>query len=81
MGDDLRTSVVDRNLGVHGTRNLFVAGSSVFVTSGTAHPTLNLTALALRLADHLRTQLREGAFPAPRYLHEKGRRSEQAGIC
>ena len=65
MGDNPRTSVVDRNLQVHGTSNLFVAGSSAFVTSGTAHPTLTLTALSLRLWDHLRLQLRNGAFPAP----------------
>ena len=40
MGANPRTSVVDPNLRVHGTKNLFVAGSSVFVTSGTANPTL-----------------------------------------
>jgi glucose dehydrogenase len=62
MGDDPRASVVDRNLQVHGTSNLFVAGSSVFVTSGCAGPTVTLSALSLRLADHLRTQLRAGAF-------------------
>jgi glucose dehydrogenase len=63
MGDNPRTSVVDRNLRVHGTRNLFVAGSSVFVTSGAAHPTLSLTALSLRLSDYLSAQLKNGAFP------------------
>jgi glucose dehydrogenase len=62
MGDNPRTSVVDRNLRVHGTRNLFVAGSSVFVTSGVAHPTLSLTALSLRLSDYLSAQLQNGAF-------------------
>ena len=64
MGDNPRTSVVDQNLQVHGTRNLFVAGSSVFVTSGTVHPTLSLTALSLRLADFLHARLRNGAFQA-----------------
>jgi choline dehydrogenase-like flavoprotein len=62
MGNNPRTSVVNRNLQVHGTRNLFLAGSSVFVTSGTAHPTLSLTALSLRLSDYLPLQLRNGAF-------------------
>ena len=65
MGANPRTSVVDPNLQVHGTKNLFVAGSSVFVTSGTANPTLTLTALALRLSDHLRLQLEKGALPGP----------------
>jgi choline dehydrogenase-like flavoprotein len=73
MGDNPRTSVVDANLRVHGTRNLFVAGSSVFVTSGTANPTLTLTALSLRLSDHLRLQLQNGAFPAPNYSQNKAR--------
>jgi choline dehydrogenase-like flavoprotein len=64
MGDNPRTSVVDGNLRVHRTKNLFVAGSSVFVTSGTANPTLTLTALSIRLAEHLGAQLRSGAFPS-----------------
>jgi glucose dehydrogenase len=63
MGDNPRTSVVDRNLRVHDTRNLYVAGSSVFVTSGSANPTLTLSALSLRMADHIAVQLRQGAFP------------------
>ena len=49
-----RQGVVDANLRVHGVSNLFVAGSSVFPTYGAANPTLNLLALVLRLADHLK---------------------------
>jgi glucose dehydrogenase len=71
MGENPQTSVVDPNLRVHGTKNLFVAGSSVFVTSGTANPTLTLTALTFRLADHLRAQLQNGAFPAPGIARHK----------
>lgn len=63
MGDNPRTSVVDRNLCVHGTTNLFVAGSSVFVTSGVANPTLTLTALSLRLSQYLRSELQSGSLP------------------
>jgi choline dehydrogenase-like flavoprotein len=62
MGDNPQTSVVDQNLRVHGTSNLFVAGSAVFVTSGCSGPTLTLTALSLRLADHIRTQMNAGVF-------------------
>ena len=57
MGDDPRTSVVDKHLRVHGASNAYVAGSSVFVTSGVANPTLTLTALTFRLADHLTAAL------------------------
>lgn len=54
MHDDPAHGVVDRHCRVHGVSNLFVAGSSVFPTGGTAAPTLTIVALALRLADHLR---------------------------
>ena len=55
MSDDPREGVVDRNCAVHGMENLYVAGSSVFPTAGQANPTLTILALALRLAQHLRT--------------------------
>jgi choline dehydrogenase-like flavoprotein len=58
MGVDPRTSVVDSRLRVHGTDNLYLVGSSVFCSGGAGPPTLLLTALALRLADHLRESLR-----------------------
>jgi choline dehydrogenase-like flavoprotein len=54
MADDPRRGVVDRDARVHGISNLYVAGSSVFPTSGHADPTLSIVALALRLADHLK---------------------------
>jgi choline dehydrogenase-like flavoprotein len=54
MSDDPRTGVVDRNSKVHGVDNLFIAGSSVFPTSGYANPTLTIVALAIRLAEHLK---------------------------
>jgi choline dehydrogenase-like flavoprotein len=57
MSDDPRQGVVDRNCRVHGISNLYVAGSSVFVTPGSGTPTLALLALALRLSDHLKGRL------------------------
>jgi choline dehydrogenase-like flavoprotein len=49
-----RRGVVDADCRVHGIRNLFVAGSSVFPTGGASNPTLTIVALALRLAEHLK---------------------------
>jgi choline dehydrogenase-like flavoprotein len=56
MSADPRTGVVDDDCKVHGVRNLFIAGSSVFPTSGHANPTWTIVALSLRLADHLRAR-------------------------
>jgi choline dehydrogenase-like flavoprotein len=61
MGTDPRDSVVDVDCRVHGVDNLFVAGSATFPTSSQANPTLTLIALALRLAEHLRSLLRADA--------------------
>jgi choline dehydrogenase-like flavoprotein len=58
MSDDPAKGVVDADLRVHGMDNLYVAGSSVFATSGNGNPTLTIVALTLRLADHLRGMLR-----------------------
>jgi choline dehydrogenase-like flavoprotein len=57
MAERPEDGVVDANLAVHGVRNLFVASSSVFVTSGQANPTFAIVVLALRLADRLATVL------------------------
>lgn len=57
MQDDPTLGVVNRDCRVHSVDNLFVAGASVFPTTGVANPTLTLAALAIRLADHLKQQL------------------------
>ena len=54
MHRDPACGVVDENSRVHGIGNLFVAGSSVFPTSGYVNPTLTIVALAIRLAEHIR---------------------------
>ena len=53
MGDDPRTSVVDRNCRVHGYDNLYVADGSVHVTNGGFNPVLTIMALAFRTAEHV----------------------------
>jgi len=53
MGADPATSVVDANLRVHDSPNLYILSSATFVTSGPGHPTLAIIALAHRLAEHL----------------------------
>jgi choline dehydrogenase-like flavoprotein len=54
MSLDPATGVVDQNCQVYGTEGLYVAGGSVFPTSGHANPTLMMMGIAVRLADHLK---------------------------
>lgn len=44
--------VVDANLQVHGTDNLYVCSNAVFPSIAAANPTLTVSALAVRLASH-----------------------------
>jgi choline dehydrogenase-like flavoprotein len=53
MSLDPSHGVVDKDLHVHGTDNLFVCSNAVFPSIGAINPTLTLTALAFRLGDHL----------------------------
>jgi len=55
MAASPREGVVDPDCRIHGVRNLFIASSSVFPTSGFANPTLTIVAIAVRIADRLRT--------------------------
>jgi choline dehydrogenase-like flavoprotein len=57
MHSDPSRGVVDTQCRVHGTRNVYVASSSVFPTAGHAAPTITIVALAIRLARHLRAVL------------------------
>jgi choline dehydrogenase-like flavoprotein len=57
MSDDPAQGVVDRDCRMHGVENLFLGGASVFPAFGHENPTLTILALALRLAQHLKTAL------------------------
>lgn len=57
MSESERTGVVDSDCRVHGLRNLFIAGSSVFPVGGHANPTFTIIALATRLATLLKEEL------------------------
>jgi choline dehydrogenase-like flavoprotein len=59
MSNNPKQGVVDPNCRVHGMDNLYVIGSSVFPTGGSANPTLTIVALTLRLADHLKERFNE----------------------
>jgi choline dehydrogenase-like flavoprotein len=56
MGNDPRSSVVDRFGRSHDIPNLFISDGSVFPTQGAANPGLTIQALAARTADYLIAQ-------------------------
>ena len=53
MGNDPKTSVVDKFHRAHDVPNLFIVDGSSLVTGGRNHPTMTIQALAFRAADHL----------------------------
>ncbi len=56
MGDDPKTSVVDRFGRTHDIGNLFICDGSIMPTQGSANPGLTIMALAARTADYLITE-------------------------
>jgi len=57
MSENPRGGVVDADCRVHGLDNLYVAGSSVFSSTGFANPTLTIVALAWRMSNTLKARL------------------------
>jgi choline dehydrogenase-like flavoprotein len=57
MGEDPSTSVTDKWGEVHDCKNLFIADSSVFVTSSSVNPTATIQALALRTAARIKERI------------------------
>lgn len=66
MGGDPKTSVVDTDLRMHESPNLYISGSEVFVTGGAMQPTLTIAAFAFRLGEHLVKRFKEGSIPPVR---------------
>ena len=57
LGIDKFDSVVIKDLKVHGVNNLYVNGSSNFVTGGYTNPTFTIIQLAIRLAEEINKRL------------------------
>jgi choline dehydrogenase-like flavoprotein len=56
MGKDATEGVVDADLKVFGTSNLYVCSNAVHPTCAAVNPTLTLVAVTLKLTDHLLSQ-------------------------
>ncbi|MBI3665505.1 MAG: GMC family oxidoreductase, partial [Acidobacteria bacterium] len=60
MGDDPKTSVLNKYNQAHDVKNLFVVDGSSFVSGGCQNPTLTMVALTLRASDYLAEEMRKG---------------------
>jgi len=60
MGNDPKTSVVNRWQQAHDVKNLFLMDGSVYPSSGCQNPTITFMALASRACDHLALDLKRG---------------------
>ena len=54
MGGMIFPKVVDKNLKIKGTKNIFCCSSAIFPSSGSVNPTLIICALAERLSLYLK---------------------------
>jgi choline dehydrogenase-like flavoprotein len=60
MGDDPKTSVLNKYCQTHDVPNLFVADAAAFVTCPDKNPTLSILALAWRASEYLLNQASKG---------------------
>jgi choline dehydrogenase-like flavoprotein len=60
MGNDKRTSAVNKYCQAHDVKNLFVTDAAAFVTSPDKNPTLSILALSWRASEYLLTQAKMG---------------------
>jgi choline dehydrogenase-like flavoprotein len=60
MGDDPKTSVLNKWCQSHDIKNLWVVDASSFVSGGWQNPTMTILALAMRSSEKLADEMRQG---------------------
>ncbi len=60
MGNDPKTSIINRDHRTHDVKNLFLCDGSSLVTSGRGQPTMTIEALAFRAADRITEAAKRG---------------------
>ena len=60
MGDDAKTSALNKNSQAHDVKNLFVGDGASFVTGPDKNPTLTITALSWKMSEYLLEQAKKG---------------------
>jgi choline dehydrogenase-like flavoprotein len=60
MGNDPKTSALNKNCQAHDVKNLFVADAAPFVTNPDKNPTLSIMALSWKTSEYLLDQAKKG---------------------
>jgi choline dehydrogenase-like flavoprotein len=60
MGDNPKTSVVNKWNQSHDMKNLFITDASVFVSAGWQNPTITMCTLAMRASEYLAEEMKKG---------------------
>ena len=60
MGDDPKSSALNKYCQAHDVKNLYVTDAAAFVTSPDKNPTLSILALSWRASEHLLEQAKQG---------------------
>jgi len=60
MGENPKTSVLNKWNQSHDIKNLFVVDGSSFVTAGSQNPTMTILSLSMRASEYLAGQMRAG---------------------
>jgi choline dehydrogenase-like flavoprotein len=60
MGDNPKTSVLNKWNQSHDIKNLFVVDGAAFVTCGWQNPTMTILALSMRASDYLAGEMKKG---------------------
>jgi choline dehydrogenase-like flavoprotein len=60
MGNDPKTSVLNKNSQAHDVKNLFVTDGASFVTNSDKNPTLSIMALSWKASEYLLAEARKG---------------------
>jgi choline dehydrogenase-like flavoprotein len=59
MGDNPKTSVLNKYSQSHDIKNLFVVDGASFVTCGWQNPTMTILALSMRASEHLADEMKK----------------------
>jgi choline dehydrogenase-like flavoprotein len=62
MGDDPKTSVLNKFNQMHDVKNVFVTDGAAFVNSANQNPTLTILALTMRACDYIADEMKRGSL-------------------